>query len=377
MCFRRREETLWACDMNREELDFQVTDTQELVQAVETLMQYHFPTTEGPLWCGRLLPASDPGCSFRQELSATFPYTYTLLLANHHGIADGTSNMYIVNAFLNVLDDMLSDKAVDDAVQLGRIDAGEETKDIITTRMMELMEDEDQYQQLRENMKKSKQDEKLIPRTYPMAKDPAFKSQRVLRDLDKETYQTFISKCKEEQITLNSGLLAVFNTKLVDFVLEGGLEQDFYRIQELHAVNMRRHWSSNTSGALGAHRMMMRNVVSTPLNWKDHFWDYARSIHKNITKSLQEKYAVTCELLLLGGGNVEDIFAERSSPEYDYASFNMGNIDHIILSERHKVRLQHLFVVTSCFTEPMGHVSHPARTPHIQLCLRQRRSHSG
>ncbi|KAK8373369.1 hypothetical protein O3P69_016278 [Scylla paramamosain] len=194
-----------------------VTDTQELVQAVETLMQYHFPTTEGPLWCARLLPASDPGCSFRQELSATFPYTRTLLLANHHGIADGTSNMYIVNAFLNVLDDMLSDKAVDDAVQLGRIDAGEETKDIITTRMMELMEDEDH--------------------------------QIVLRDLDKETTQSFISKCKEEQITLNSGLLAVFNTSLVDFVLEGGLEQDFYRIQELHAVNMRRYWSSNTSGS--------------------------------------------------------------------------------------------------------------------------------
>ncbi|XP_063877085.1 uncharacterized protein LOC135109592 [Scylla paramamosain] len=361
MCFRRREETLWACDMNREELDFQVTDTQELVQAVETLMQYHFPTTEGPLWCTRLLPASDPGCSFRQELSATFPYTRTLLLANHHGIADGTSDMYIVNAFLNVLDDMLSDKAVDDAVQLGRIDAGEETKDIITTRMMELMEDEDQYQQLRENMKKSKQDEKLVPRAYPMPKDPAFKSQIVLRDLDKETTQSFISKCKEEQITLNSGLLAVFNTSLVDFVLEGGLEQDFYRIQELHAVNMRRYWSSNTSGALGAHRMMMKNVVSTPLNWKDHFWDYARSIHKNITKSLQEKYAVTCELLLLGGGNVEDIFAERSSPEYDYATSNMGNIDHIILSERHKVRLQHLFVVTSCFTEPMGHMFHTLR----------------
>ncbi|XP_063856620.1 uncharacterized protein LOC135098288 [Scylla paramamosain] len=204
-------------------------------------------------------------------LAATFPYTRTLLLANHHGIADGTSNMYIVNAFLNVLDDMLSDKAVDDAVQLGRIDAGEETNGIITTRMMELMEDEDQYQQLRENMKKSKQDEKLIPRAYPMAEDPAFKSQRVLRDLDKETTQTFIRKCKEEQITLNSGLLAVFNTSLVDFVLEGGLEQDFYRIQELHAVNMRRYWSSNTSGALGAHRMMMKNVVSTPLNWKDHF----------------------------------------------------------------------------------------------------------
>ncbi len=59
-----------------------------------------------------------------------------------------------------------------------------------------------------------------------MPKDPAFKSQIARHDLDKETTQSLIRKCKEEQITVNSGLVLVFSTSLVDFVLEGGLKQD-------------------------------------------------------------------------------------------------------------------------------------------------------
>ncbi|KAG0710760.1 hypothetical protein GWK47_022133 [Chionoecetes opilio] len=360
-CFRKRGDTLWACDMNHEELDFQVTEMKELAPAVESLLHLCFPTTEGPLWCARLLPADAPGRCSRPQLADALPYSRTLLLANHHGIADGTTNMVVTDTFLCVLDNVVTGEPIDDAIQHGKLVAGEESKAILTARVEELMRDEAHFQQLQEDLKKRKIKKKLIPRANPRARDPDFKCQIVLRDLDKETTQRFIKKCKKEGVTVNSGLVAVCDAGIVDFVKDGGLEQDFYSIRGMHTVSMRRYWLGDTSKTLGVHMMPLEIAVSTPTEWRDNFWEYARSVHKVFSQGLQEKDAVMFMASMMGKSTEEDNFAERPPPECDYGAANMGNIDRLIPTEGQQVRLIHLVRFTSCWNAPMHCLFHTLR----------------
>lgn len=350
-CFRTRGDTLWACEMKREEINFQVTETQELVPAVEALLHYWFPTTEGPLWCARLFPASGPGRCCRLDMAAAFPHTRTLLLANHHGIADGTTNMFVTNAFLQVLDDVVAGKSVDDTVQVGKVVAGEETKAILEAKLEELMK-EGRLQQVQEDIKQSRLREKLVPRAYPMPRDPDFKNEIIVQDLDQETTLNFIRKCKKEGVTVNSGLVAVLRGALVDFIREGDVEQDVYQIEDFHTVNMRRYWSGNTTGTLGIHMMILSISASTPAKWRDNFWDYARTVHKAFDQSLQRHDATMC---MLDGKSPEEHFAMRSQQECDFGLANMGNIDRFYPTQGKQVRLGHLVRFTSCWNDSIYH----------------------
>ena len=179
----------------------------------------------------------------------------------------------MTDAFLRILDDVVANKHVNDEAQLGKLVTGEETKALLTTKMQELKKDEGHFQKLSKEAKESKQEKKLILRAYPMTNNPDFKPQIILRDLDKETTQSFIRKCKKEGVLVNSGLVAVFNVSLVDFVQDGGLKQDFYRIREIHTVNLRRYWSCDISGTLGVNMMALENVVSTSTKCQDNFRD--------------------------------------------------------------------------------------------------------
>ena len=302
----------------------EVTATQEVVEAAEAMCEHRFPTTEGPLWCARLLPTGTSARCCRPELAAAFPFTRTLLLANHHGIADGISNMLITDVFLRLLDHVVAGTPVDDTQQMGKLASGEHTQAMLKARKEELMQDQDHFQHLLKNMEQSIQEKMLIPRAYPMARDPAFKSQMVVRHLDKDSTHAFIRKCKKEGITVNSGMVAAINVALVDFVREGGLEQDFYRVHEAHAINARRYWPGDTSGTLGVHGLVMKtqHIVLTPAKWRDNFWEYARNIHKNITENLQVKSVVTYEVMLLMRGSGQDFLTERPSPKCDYGAAN-------------------------------------------------------
>ena len=331
----------------------EVTATQDVVEAVEALWEHRFPTTEGPLWCARLLPADTGARCCRPELAAAFPFTRTLLLANHHGIADGTTNMLITDVFLRLLDYVVAGTFVDDTQQVGKLAGGEHTQAMLKARKEELMQDQDQFQHLK-NMEQPVQ-EMLIPRAYPMARDPEFKSQMLVRHLDKDSTHAFIRKCKKEGITVNSGMVAAINVALVDFVREGGLEQDFYHVQGGQSVNMRRYWPGDSSQAFGDHMLVMKpqHTVLTPVSWRDNFWQYARRIHTNTKQNLQERAVVTFSVMSEMKYHNEDYFALRPHHNKEYTTSNMGNLDHLIPTEGRQVRLAHLFFVTSCWDDYM------------------------
>lgn len=354
-CFRNQEDTLWACEMKHERLDFQVTETEDTVTAIEDLFRYKFPTTEGPLWCARLLPSTAPLPSSQPDVIAScdFPNTRILLLANHHGIADGTTNVFIAESLVHILDDMIAGTPVDDNVQMGTLVSGEESKIILTAMAEQLREDKDLQQKVIEEANRFHNAEKLIPRAYPMPRGPNPAVQIVMHDLDKETTQNLFKRCKQEGVTVNTAVTAVINVSLVDFVREGGLEQDTYTIHELHAVNLRRYWSGNKDKTLGCHMMLSHVLLPTPAKWREGFWEYARTMHATLLQGLEEKDAFLYVLNKEKVANPEELFEKRPYPECDYAIGNTGNLDRSHTTKRQHVRLCHLVRSSAPWNDPM------------------------
>ncbi|MPC35135.1 hypothetical protein E2C01_028551 [Portunus trituberculatus] len=322
---------------------------------MEDLFIYEFPTTEGPLWCARLLPSTAPLPSSLPEVIAScdFPHTRILLLANHHGINDGTSNTFIAESLLHILDDMIAGNPIDDKVQIGTLADGEESKAILTVMAEKMRQDSDFQQNIIEEANKSRKTEKLIPRAYPMPRGPNPKVQIVMQDLDKETTQNFFKRCKQEGVTVNTAMTSVINVSLVDFVREGGLEQDTYTVHELHSVNLRRYWSGNTDKTLGCHMLMPRVLHPTPAKWREGFWEYTRTIHETLLRGLEEKDAFLYLLNVGEGIPLEKLFEERPYPECDYAIGNIGNLDRRLTTKRQHISLCHLVRSTACWNDPM------------------------
>ena len=105
-------------------------------------MNRQFNNSEGPLWCARLLQQDSCGGTTSPGLAAAFPHSRSLVLANHHGIADGTTNNRTVNMFLQILDDVIAGKPIDDTEQLGELASGEETEALLAAMKQELKNDE-------------------------------------------------------------------------------------------------------------------------------------------------------------------------------------------------------------------------------------------
>lgn len=327
-------------------------------------MDCQFNNSEGPLWRARLLQQDSCGGSTSPGLGAAFPHSRSLVLANHHGIADGTTNSRTVNIFLRILDDVIAGKPIDDNEQLGELASGEETEALMAAAQQELKKDKNLLKQTLEELEKRHEADKLIPRAFPHPNDPNYTTKIVTEALDEEATTRFFRRCKQEGVTVNSGFTTLINGSLVDFVREAGLRQDTYPIYGLHAVNMRRYWQGDVSRALGCHISGMEHNGSLTHQWRDNFWQHARHLHHNVHKSLQNSDPVKFLVLFflrMGDTPPEDMLKERPKPESDHSFANIGNLDLLIPTEGENVRLGHLVRTTQCWNEHILHMFHTLR----------------
>lgn len=354
LCFRRRGGVLWVCDMNREQVDFEVWQREDVVGAMEELSRYPFPTSEGPVWCARLLPDSATAACSRPDLRHAFPHACSLLVANHHGIADGFTNMFAVKALLQALDAVVDGGAVSDA-QVGLFAADDATAAIVQARRHELEQDAPLLHRLKQEMDEVISSTKLIPRLHPLpaAADPHPTSRIVVRGLDQPATRRLIARCKQEGVTVNSAVVAAINVSFADMARSAGLQQDQYRLAATHSVDMRRHWPGDTSGSLGYHVLVILEQSTVPAAWREQFWQYARTTHGELRRAIQDSQVATFYVLSIEEGAIEGYFTERPPPETDYGVANMGDLDRYVPSQARHVHLTHMQVVTSCWNDPL------------------------
>ena len=347
------------------DLDFpQAVDTSNQLKVQEELMNFQFNNSEGPLWCARLLQQDSYGGSTSPGLEATFPYSRSLVLANHHGIADGTTNNRTVNFFLQILDDIIAGKPIDDSEQCGELASGEETISLLEATEHELKKNENLFKQTLEDLEKKHAKKKLVASAFPRLDDPNFTTKLVSETLDEETTTRFFQRCKQEGVTVNSGFSALINGSLVDLLSEAGLQLDEYPILQLYAINLRRYWQGDVSRALGCHISGMEKYNVLTQQWKDNFWQQVRDHHRNIHDDLKKLEPLKFLIyFLLGNGEerTKSMLKERPTPDNDQSFANIGNLDHLIPAEGEHVRLAHIVRSTQGWVDRLLHMFHSLR----------------
>lgn len=94
------------------------------------LYSYNFNKQTGPLWCVKLKPKSHSSPDAAQGGGVSgYPHLYSLFLGINHAITDGTTITIICGFLVQILQDVLAEKHVDDKDQFGLFILDEKNKE--------------------------------------------------------------------------------------------------------------------------------------------------------------------------------------------------------------------------------------------------------
>ncbi|XP_050693200.1 uncharacterized protein LOC126983967 isoform X1 [Eriocheir sinensis] len=323
VCLGQRDGRLWLREMDGCRLDFQVVEGGVEEDEEEKLMDYAFNTAEGPMWCGRFLPAA-------QGLGGV------ILLGVHHSLADGFTNIRICNLLHVILDDLLAERVVDDEEQLGEHVGDEEAERLYERERQRFLHDPDLYRRRREELVTATKPRPPLLSVLAPPRDGDIKTRSVKLILDEATTRAFRSKCKAEGASLHCGLTGVTNVALVRMLEALAEAPPEYNFVTSHDLGLRRYYEGDTSRILGSHipTFSFKMSLKTPRNVVNNFWPYVKEFHGRFHAALKDRVpmqAVAVRLMEKSkADNFKEYFRTTADPDYSYALSNMADVSHML-----------------------------------------------
>lgn len=329
----------------------QVVSNVTIQDLHKSLQTYRYDLEKGPLWCVKLLsePPSSPEVPAGFDASK-FCHMYTLFLGLHHGITDGNSNMRICGFLVQILESVMGKKAIDDAEQLGVYVSDEKTRRLLKDYVASLEADPELRRKVMDEIQSRYGKYSLLKSTYKGVGEKVPRTGVLEKNLDSDSTIAFIKRCRAEGVTVNSAFIALSSVAVVDLLVDQGLEQDTYDIRSDHVLNARRYWGGDTSQYLGCHLLPLLPVVAkTPRNIEGKFWDFARSVHQDILRKLNE-----------GGPLLEEAAKHfmAAKPDFDptfqyeFCVTNMGNVTGLVTEGGDHVQALHVVRTVAMNTVP-------------------------
>ncbi|ROT74435.1 hypothetical protein C7M84_007054 [Penaeus vannamei] len=340
-CFGERDGDIWIREMTQEIIDYELLpdDTKD-ADLHDKIQQYSFNKETGPLWCVKLKPEFNvsPDAVFGEGV-AGFPHRYSLFLGINHAVTDGTSNVIVCGFIVQILDDILAGKEINDEEQLGIYISDEKTKKAIEEQVALVKGNPELQSKLVADWQVLQGRRSLLKTVFKGVGEEKGRSLYRTQNLDAKTTAAFIKRCRAEGITVNSAFAAIANFTVVDLLVHGGFERDSYSIRSTHVVNARRYLEGDTSQYLGCHIMLLNPIFETPRNFSENFWNSAKSIHEEIHSKIKSGYPLQLE-------GVSDLVSKTPycNPifEFEYTTTNMGDITQKITEGGDHVQVLHL-----------------------------------
>ncbi|XP_064108639.1 uncharacterized protein LOC135217002 [Macrobrachium nipponense] len=350
VCYGASGDDLWFRRATNPEIDFKVHRGSQLEEVRESLRNHSYKSETGPLFCARLVYDSPDIASDTKDLEPSFPFKSHIIFGLHHGMTDGTSNMNIMGFFISLLNDVISEKPINDQESLGHFASDEETMNLIMEGKAALEENP--------KVKKKIEDDILFQDSHTpfLVKcfTPTGKKERtssIVRVLDEDVTSKFIQRCKQEKVTVGSVFTAVVNMAIVDVLVEYGVTEDSYLIGNFHTVNFRRFWKPKPSVPLGLHMgYPIRLFSDTPRNIHQKFWEYAKTIGESMR-----------DYLFSGRMFAEKAYSmfrckrpsqSKDRVPCDYMTSNMGDVTRLVTEGGDHVRITRVVRGTTFHVRP-------------------------
>ncbi|XP_042890274.1 uncharacterized protein LOC122265184 [Penaeus japonicus] len=340
-CYGERDGETWLREMTQEIVDFELlSDDEKNEDLHRRLHGYNFNTQTGPLWCVKLRrdSHSSPECVFSEEVPG-FPHKYSLFLGINHAITDGTSNVIICGFLIQILEDVLFGKEINDKEQLGVFISDEKTNKVKQEQVAVVKGNPELQRTLIKDWQVLQERRSIHKAIFKGVGEKKARTAFLTQSLDAETTAAFIKRCRVEGVTVNSAFTAVCNFAMVDLLVSGGLEQDSYSIQSTHVLNTRRYWEDGTSQYLGCHISLLSGILETPRNFGENFWKHVKPINEEFQMKFKSAYSLQLE-------GVKELVSETPdfdpTYEFEFCLTNMGLLSKSMTEGGDHVRAVHL-----------------------------------
>lgn len=314
--------------------------SQEIWEATNLALQHE----EAPLWSANLVSApSDAPCRL-EEVKVKYPHQYSLILRLHHSFVDGLCMSQITQRFVEILNQVIGGCPVDSSDQLGEL-ASSEKLELVKRKIRKEFEEDPESLLAMQREIRACDSEPILLKAFPKpGGEPS--TAHVFKNIDSKLFRQFTTKCMAEGVTFTSGLQAVINTAMVEMIRDVGEvnQEESFDISINLATDIRRYVTKNPWTFHGLHARPSVHRVRTPLNVRDHFWDYTRSFHQTLTPLLRSGLALQQEVAREMMTDVpvispQDYFATPPPVIRDYGLTSVGDLTAIIPGEGDHLQL--------------------------------------
>ncbi|XP_042890312.1 uncharacterized protein LOC122265203 [Penaeus japonicus] len=346
----------WICESDQDQINFEVQEGGDIMQEMWRFTNMPLGFDQAPLWRAVFMPgngsdgdaSSASGPSHLQEVRARFPHQSRLALPIHHSFVGGPTMPLITQRLVELLNDVLAGRPIDDSRQLGVLVPSTEI-DAAKRRIREELErDPARLEALKEETLAC-DSEPILLKAFPRP-GGAPSSGHVFRDVSPALLQKFTAKCKSEGVTFNSGLQAVINTALVEVVTEAGLQQDTFSLSINLATDLRRYMNRNPLEVLGLHVRPTVHRVATPARVRDCFWQYCRAMHGPLSGLIRSGLALQQEVVREMTQRPVDLHHFYKNPPpvvRDYGLASVGDLTSLIRGEGDHLQLTDILMTSA------------------------------
>ncbi|XP_063612066.1 uncharacterized protein LOC134785611 [Penaeus indicus] len=205
---RNRDDVWWFCE-DGNNVDFKMlSEGANSVEECRRMSEGGFP--DGATWKFRMIPRGKEAPCVMPEIKEDFPYQYDVLMTSHHALGSGLSVSLIVKRMVELLNDVILDRHIDDEVTSRFSSRGECYE--IESRIRKMLEDDPQrHDHVRETMPDASP---LLLQAFPRPSGNRATTGYLTRIIDLEATQNFQRQCKAHGVTINGAFTAVVNIAL-------------------------------------------------------------------------------------------------------------------------------------------------------------------
>ncbi|KAK7081168.1 hypothetical protein SK128_007563 [Halocaridina rubra] len=332
VCLRSSGDEQWFCEYDPGYVDVRVLDMDtNYIEAMENSFREGFDSPDVPQWRVLLIPRSpDTPCAV-PEIKEKYPYQYQYVIHPNHIFIDGTNTTLLMQAVVDILNDLISGKAVDETTQYG-----------IFTNNDGLREHEVNLEAMFKNypLRLNKvirelppKDKKLwLQQVFPPPIDAEPGTRHVKRLLDPAVLARFQKKSKAAGVTFNSSFVSLINAAIIDLLIEVGYVQDKYSISVNHLVNLRRYLRKTEEFIQGAYNYPLSHTTDVSSSLKDNFWENIKEFHKDLHARLKSGYLLeqkVAKKMTEPEISPKEYFKNPPPVIHDFGVSNIGDISAI------------------------------------------------
>lgn len=349
---KEKDGKYWICESDQEQINFKVLKGGNISEEMWRFTNTPIGYDQAPLWRAVFLPDADnisvAKPAHLKEVREQFPHQSYLVMPVHHSFIGGPTMALIVQRLVELLNDVIAGRPIDDSRQIGELVPSTEI-DAAKRRIREELEREQaRLEATREEMVAC-DSEPILLKAFPRPGGVP-SSGHVLRDVSPALLQKFTAKCKSEGVTFNSGLQAAINTALVETVTEAGLQQDAFSLSINLATDVRRYMSRNPLEVLGLHVRPTVHRVITPARVRDHFWHYCRDLHGSLAGLIRSGLVLQQEVvreITQPPIDPHRYFATPPPVLRDYGLTNLGDLTSLLRGEGEHLQLTDILMASA------------------------------